>query len=967
MDNLSNTSGIGQVTASPQTGRITVRHDGDLTEEAAGHRIDDILADAAMPRLTPTRFPAAAPHESGGVVSVAAPPAPSAHDWHALGPDAVLDLLEGGTTGLTRAEAARRLAIHGPNALPEPVPPSRAAMMARQFTSLPVILLLGSATLSVATGGVFDAVVTLAVVAANAAIGYSTESMAERTILSLTRRSDWPVRVCRDDHVQSISSAEIVPGDVLLLEAGVVLPADARVIAADDLKVNEALLTGESEPDEKGAAPVEATAPLAAQSSMVRRGTFVASGSGTAVVVATGIATEIGRIEAEAVNVRPPPTILEKDLGQLGLQLTGISAFICVGVFALGTLRGRPLLQMMRSSMALAVAAVPEGLPAISTSALALELRRLKTKDVMARRLHAVEGLGALTTVCFDKTGTLTANDMSVSWVGLGDGTASSTADDNGDAAPGDDLRRLLEIGVLCSDVAIEETVEGCHLSGSGTEKALIALALHKGLNARQLRMNWPRADARLRRADRRMMATFHRQETEDSTVVAAKGDPRSVLGRCATIRVGDETLPLTEESRRDILERTDEAAARGLRVLGLAYSENAAPADWFDAPLAWAGAVGLSNPVRPGGRELIADLQAAGIRTQMITGDQSATARTVATDLGLSGDEPLQILDTSDLSSLPPDLLSALCRQTHVFARVSPSQKLDIVKALQAEGEVVGMTGDGFNDAPAMKAADVAIALGKDSAGAARDVADIVIDGAHLRRLADGIAHGRTVRTNVRKTVHFMMSTNLSEILVVTAETILGRPGEVEAPLELLWLNLVTDVLPGLGLALEPPERQLMTRPPDRKSHLFTGEDIRQSLLESLVMTGATLGAHGIGLGRYGAGPQTRALTLYSLIGAILMHSYSCRADSIEDLPERSFFSNGALNAGTGGAFALQAMPLLVPGFRRLLGLGRLSLFDLLVAAGAGLGSFATIETIKSIRTPPKTLLPIQGDPTDA
>lgn len=866
---------------------------------------------------------------------------------------AVLRELNASNEGLGADEADRRRREFGSNALPEAQPPSGVEIFFSQFKSLPVMLLLGSAGLSVATGGVLDAAITLAVVLANAGIGYSTESAAQRSILAMTKRSSWRVRVRRAGQAQEVSSDDIVPGDILLLQAGVVAPADVRIIRTDDLYANEALLTGESEPVAKSVGVVAPGAPISAQSNIVRRGAFIASGSGEAVVVATGAQTEIGRIEAAAASVKPPPTVLEQDLGRLGSELTVISSLVCAGVLGLGVLRGRPMVEMLKSSVALAVAAVPEGLPAISTTALALELRRLRAKKVIARRLHAVEALGALRVLCFDKTGTLTQNEMAVTEVLLGEGGRIQCSSENA-AAPElrSQLLRLLEIGVLCSDVEISEGEGGLHFEGSGTETAIVTLANRNGIDPRHIRDRQARIDARLRTHMRRMMATLHRRDGEDGAMIAAKGDPRTILDRCKALFVEGETRELGEEAREKIRADLEAMAHRGLRVLGVAVGEAAGEEGWFDTPLTWLGAVGLSNPLREGTREVVSDLQRAGVRTVMITGDQSATAGAIASELDLSGGEPLQILDASDVSGMPPELLAALCQKTHAFARVSPSQKLDIVRALQADGSVVGMTGDGFNDAPAMKAADVAIAIGLDSAGAARDVADIIIDGDHIRHIADGVAYGRTVRANVRKAVRFMLATNLSEILVVLSET-LFQGDQIESPLELLWLNLVTDILPGLGLALEPPEEHVMARPLTHGIRIFDDGDLKDAGLKSLLMAGGALAAHGYGLARYGPGPNTRALTLFSLITGQLLHAYSCRADRPEDLAKGSFFSNRTLNIGVGASFALQALPIFSPTVRRLLGVGRLSLADLGVAAATGFASFGVIEAGKVLAKP--------------
>ena len=873
----------------------------------------------------------------------------------------MLDKIQARRNGLSQSESVERLAAMGANTLPTPEPPSEFSLFVEQFQSLPVFLLLGSSVLSLTTRAFLEAGVTIAVVIANAVVGYSTESTSQRTILSMTKRSSWPVRVRRDNAERDINSEDIVPGDVLVLQPGAILPADARIVSGTDLMVNEALLTGESEAVEKTAMPVHADAPLAEHASMARRGTFVASGTGEAVVVATGANTEIGWIEQQASTVRPPPTILEEDLGRLGSQLALLSGLICVGVFGIGVLRQRPLPAMFKSAVALAVAAVPEGLPAIATTTLALELQRLRKKQVIVRRLHALEGLGAVNTLCFDKTGTLTENKMSVSGVLLGhqyiDAAALPAA---ACGAKPSDIQRLLETGVLCSDVEFIDQETGIGLTGSGTECAIVEFAQNNSLDGRALQLAHPRLDAQHRTEGRRMMATLHLSNKPDHLFIAAKGDPQTILDRCLHYLADGQITPCTDEIKDELRSQMNEMASKGLRVLGLAFAEPSKNAASLDCPLTWIGAVGLADPLRDGTSEVIGDLHRAGIRTVMITGDQSSTARTIATKLGLSNGEPLQILDANDLAHMPDELLKALAAKTHVFARVNPTQKLDIVRALQDDGNVVGMTGDGFNDAPAMKAADIAIAVGENSAGAARDVADVVIAGEHIRHIVDGIAYGRTVQANVRKSVHFMLSTNLSEIFVVLAET-LNRSDEIESPLELLWLNLVTDILPGLGLALEPPAPNVMSIPPEgANSRIINSDDIKQSFMESAVTSTGALLAHGYGLARYGPGPQTRAITLFTLITSQLLQGFSCRTDRRSGSLEQPLFSNSALNMAIGGAFSLQALPLLWPAMRRVLGIGPMGAADLAVTAATGL---ATFGAIRALPKPKSNGLDLGGD----
>jgi Ca2+-transporting ATPase len=599
------------------------------------------------------------------------------------------------------------------------------------------------------------------------------------------------------------------------------------------------------------------------------------------------------------------------------------------------------------------VAAVPEGLPATATTTLALGLRELRRKGVIVRRLEAVEGLGSLQVICFDKTGTLTANRMQLDQVHLGTkGLVLDAAACGASADCATSLRRLLEVATLCSEVAFEETPNGVRAIGSATEAALAAKAIELGIDPLGLRKSFPLLHLQYRSEQNRFMASFHELSVPPGGLLAVKGDPQQVLARCQLTLEEDGRLSrLSDGDRRGISARNDDLAGRGLRVLGFAFAEGR-HASLESAPLVWAGAAGLKDPVGHGVKDLIARLHKAGIRPIMITGDQAATAEAIAREIGLSGGEPLRVLDSTALDRLPPHVLSAVARQTHVFARVPPTKKLHLVHALQSAGLTVGMSGDGFNDAPALKAANIAIAVGTNSATAARDMADVIVSGDDLGVIADGIEQGRTILSNIRKSVHYLVSTNLSEILVLLAETI-NRNDVLESPMELLWLNLVTDVLPGLGLALEPSERFVMSTPPrDAEEPLLTATDLRYAVVESGILAGAVLGAHAYGLARYGAGQQTRTVTFLSLVAAQLMHALACRHDRFVPLGGRSLFGNPALNSALLGSTALQVLPFVFPTLRRVIGISIPGPADLAVAGAAGLTAFTVNEALLAYRT---------------
>ena len=877
------------------------------------------------------------------------------HSWHAMPVEAVVAAVASDTQhGLTSEEARRRLEDYGPNKGFARPPTGTLALVGRQFASLPVGLLLGASAVSLLTGGVLDAVVTLVVVGLNAAIGYGTESGSERIIRGMTQRQRFSVPVLREGIEQLIDQEELVPGDVLILRPSTVVAADARLVEADGLFTNEALLTGESEPVEKG--PTErcsAGEVLSQRRNMVFQGSFMVNGCGRAVVVATGTRTQTGRIEAAAQEVSTPRTPLERDLDKLGGQLAISSLVACGAFFAAGSWRGRTWLSMLKSALALAVAAVPEGLPATATTTLALGLRELRRKGVIVRRLEAVEGLGSLQVICFDKTGTLTLNRMRLERLDLAgrDGGVALTWPVALDGARSS-LRRLFEVATLCSEVALSETSQGVALSGSPTETALVEAAIAFGIDPPSLNEAWPRTRLEYRSEQRRFMASYHKDRAGRCTLVAIKGDPYQVLSRCRRVMQADGTMsPLSAGLRRELASRSNDLAGSGLRVLGFAFAEVAANSR-IEERLVWVGAAGLKDPVVDGAKALVARLHRAGVRPVMITGDQAATAESVAKEIGLSGSESLRVLDSTALDRLSPELLSAIAQRAHVFARVPPTKKLHIVHALQSARLTVGMIGDGFNDAPALKAADIAIAVGTGSATAARDVADVIIAEKGLAVVADGIGQGRTILSNIRKSVHYLLSTNLSEILVLLVEAI-RQNDVIESPMELLWLNLVTDVLPSLGLALEPSEQFVMSLPPRSVDEpLLTAGDLRHSAVEGAIIAATTLGAHGYGLARYGAGQQTRTVTFLSLVTAQLLHALTCRHDRFQPLGGRALFGNAPLNAAILVSAGLQVLPFVVPPLRRLLGVSSPQPMDVGVAALSGFAAFAANESLLAYRT---------------
>ena len=880
-------------------------------------------------------------------------------DWHTRTIQDVIEAFEtDAEMGLSEREAFQRLRQWGSNSIDEQPSIHPEQIFVRQFTSLPVGMLVASAVISLASGGVADALLTLAVVGINAGIGFATESGSERTIRRMSRTKASSVRIRRAGADVEVEPASITPGDILVLHPNAVVAADARLIYSDGLELNEALLTGESEPVGKiSDARLPPQTAVADRHNMVHQGSFVVTGAGAAVVTSTGTRTQVGRMTAEAHATTTPKTPLERDLDTLGRRLAVVAMGTSLLFLGGNLIRGRPLLNIVKSTLALAIAAVPEGLPMTATTTLALGLSALRQKGMVVRRLSAVEALGALQVVCFDKTGTLTANNMRLEEVLAGAPVRRLIAGEhacNLRAAVQNDaaLRRLLGVALLCTEAGFEVTDGGVRAIGTATEAALAQGALDAGLDHVALTEKWPRLKVLHRSERRRYMKTLHYVPGSTKCLLAAKGDPRQILDLCdQALAKNGEIVPLSNEDRRSILQDSDKSAGAGLRVLGFAFTEGDS-LDLDSSGLIWLGAAALKNPLMEGATDLIARLRQAGVRSVMITGDQAATAGAIAAELGLNGDKPVRVLDSRDLDHLDPELLSVVAQKTDVFARIPPTQKLRIVEALQRAGFVVGMTGDGFNDAPALSAADIAIAVGEDSASVARDVADVIVGQGDLRAIGDGVEQGRAILSNIRKSVHFMVSTNLSEIMVLIAESLM--PGDQqETPLELLWLNLVTDILPGLGLALERPDADLMTQPPRHHDEpLLTGNDLAWASFESLIISTGVLAAHGYGVSRYGPGPQTRTLSFMSLVSSQLMHALTCRHDRAGRFAGRSLLSNSRLNLALIGSFGLQGVALASPTLRRFLGIGSPRLMDFAVSAVSGAGVFMANEAITRLRT---------------
>jgi Ca2+-transporting ATPase len=881
-------------------------------------------------------------------LSAAAAPLPQAmleHSplWHTIPPDEVADrLVTQSAAGLAPDEVKHRLTVYGRNELRKAEPRALAVIFGEQLTNLPVALLGFSAVLSLATGGIADAVLIAAVVLLNAGIATATERQAERTILGLSSYKHQPVSVVRGGAVHLIDPSELVPGDLLLLERGTLIPADARLLTCDDLTINEAPLTGESLPVHKNAhVLLTSDTGLPERINMVFRGTAVTGGSGAALITATGSRTEIGHVQELLGSLRPPETPVQRELGSVERELVIIDGLICGAMFALGMWRGQGLIPTLRSAISLAVAAIPEGLPAVATTTLAIGIQDMRKRNVLVRKIDAVETLGAIEVIGLDKTGTLTENRMATVAVHADnamlalDGWRLTRDGVDVDAGMLDVIRRLFEVTALCNEAIVRPRPDGYEIEGTPTESALVDAALILGVDVPELRLS-ARVLASAGRGDgRKRMSTLH-ETCDGGRLLCVKGDPLELLALCTSYRSADGLKPLDENTRATVMKANERMAGQALRVLGVAVSETGGdPRD--ERELVWLGLTGLANPIRPSVPPALRQLHRAGIRTVMITGDQSATAYAIAKNLNLNGDGgEIKVLEAGQIAGLKLEVLRALAAQPQVFARVSPVDKLNIVQALQADGHIVAMTGDGINDGPALRAANVGIAMGGAGTDVAREVADIVLAQDDLDGIVEAIRLGRATYANIRKVLRYLVSTNASETMTMFGAALVGSPAPL-SPMQLLWLNLVSDPLPALALGLEPPEPDVLEQPPhDPATPILAPRDFRRVLLEGTVMGTASLAGHFL----KGGGPRASTITFHALTAVQLLHAFTSRSETRGILSEFSRPANPSLYQAVAASAALQVAAQAFPATRRLLGLSPIGTFDIFAITGIALGS---------------------------
>ncbi|MGQ0612677.1 MAG: cation-translocating P-type ATPase [Planctomycetaceae bacterium] len=778
--------------------------------------------------------------------------------WHTLEASEALVRLETREAGLDAAEAARRLGAHGPNELRAAAPARALPILLAQFRSLIVWILIVAGLVSGMLGEWLDGFAILAIVLLNAAVGFAQEFRAERSLAALRALTAPRARVRRGGRSALVPARELVPGDILELESGDLVSGDARLLTAHVLRCNEASLTGESEPVEKSPAPLtHVAAPLGDRACMVFAGTSVAMGRATAVVAATGMGTEIGRIAQLVVEAAAQTqTPLQHRLHAFGRLLVWASLGVVGLIFLFGILRGIPLFELFLTSVSLAVAAVPEGLPAIVTIALAVGVQRMARQRALVRKLHAVETLGSATVLCTDKTGTLTVGEMTVRALWTADAAYAVEGEGyapegrilrDGREPTGEELgrlRELMQVFVGCNSAELALEKGAWQVVGDPTEGALLAAGAKVGVTAATLAERHPPVLQLPFDSDRKRM-TVVRKWGEGTWRALVKGAPDLLLARCTHVRAsgaGHEVRPLTGADRAAILAANDAMAERALRVLAAACRDTGSAeetdAEAVESNLVFCGLAGMQDPPRAEAAAAVARCRRAGIRPVMITGDHPQTARAIARELGISGPED-RALSGAELDALDEAGLAEAAPAVAAYARVTAAHKLRIVRALQAHGEIVGMTGDGVNDAPALKGADIGIAMGRTGTEVAKESSDMVITDDNFATIVTAVEQGRGIYENIRKTIQYLLAGNTGELLLMTVCVVAGLPLPL-LPIQLLWINLVTDGLPALCLSVDPIDRTLMDRPPRA-----AGERIAdRAFLERLFTTGTLTAA---------------------------------------------------------------------------------------------------------------------------
>ena len=875
--------------------------------------------------------------------------------FYTQGEEEVLKNLDTSVDGLSTAQAKERLDAYGYNELDEGEKRSLLSKFIDQFKDLMIIILLVAAALSIITEGrhgLTDACIIFAVVVLNAAFGVYQEGQAEAAIEALKNMSSPMARVRRDGNVVEIDSRELVPGDIVLLEAGDVVPADMRLIEAASLKIEEAALTGESVPVEKDITEtVEAEAGIGDRVNMCYQNSNVTYGRGTGVVTNTGMYTEVGKIADMLANADESQTPLKQSLEQLSKTLTYLIIAIALVTFLVSVfIRGEQPLEGLMVAVALAVAAIPEGLPAIVTILLSLGTTTLAKRNAIVRKLPAVETLGSTEIIASDKTGTLTMNQMTVEKV------YTNGQLQNADTELGAD-NTTLRIMTFANDTKVDPDGK---LIGDPTETALVQFGLDHNFDVREVLKSEPRVAELPFDSDRKLMSTIHK-EPDGSYFVAVKGAPDQLIKRVTRIEINGEVRPITDEDKQAILAINKDLAKQALRVLMMAYKTTSEiptlESEVVESDLIFSGLVGMIDPERPEAAEAVRVAKEAGIRPIMITGDHQDTAEAIAKRLGIidPNDTEDRVITGAELNELSDEEFQKVFKQYSVYARVSPEHKVRIVKAWQNEGKVVAMTGDGVNDAPSLKTADIGIGMGITGTEVSKGASDMVLADDNFATIIVAVEEGRKVFSNIQKSIQYLLSANMAEVFIIFFATLFGW--DVLQPVHLLWINLVTDTLPAIALGVEPAEPGIMThKPRGRQSNFFDGGVFGAIMYQGVFQTILVLAVYGWGLvfpeHHTQAEIHADALTMaYATLGLIqLLHAFNVKS-VYQSVFKVGLFRNKTFNWAIPVAFILLMATIVVPGLNNLFHVSHLSFTQWLAVIVGSFLIVVLVEIVKAIQ----------------
>jgi len=881
------------------------------------------------------------------------------------------------TVGLSTDDVLLRRNQAGSNVLSEAAPVPLWKKLLAQFTDLVIWILIFAALIAGLMGEWVDTFAILAIVLLNGIIGFMQEERAERALASLQKLSSPMAKVLRDGKMQSLPASELVAGDSILLEAGDNVPADCRLLTSFSLQVQEAALTGESVPVDKDAdCSLQENASLGDRRNMIYMGTVTAAGKATAVVVQTGMKTELGQIAGMLNRSERELTPLQKRLAELGKVLVGACLIIVVVIFALQVMRGGKVLEVLLVSVSLAVAAVPEGLPAVVTMTLALGLQRMVKRHALVRKLPSVETLGSVTVICSDKTGTLTRNEMTVREIVTASQTVRVTgagysphgeflrieeSDDSKNGKPSvetkmiaqedPELRPLLTASARCNNATIhrkEGEGDGWQVIGDPTEGALLVVAMKAGIPAHDSN---DKILSEIPFDSNRKTMSVVIQSADGRIVMHSKGAPEMILGKCIRERRGNTEVELTGERRREIIKTSSQLASRAYRVLALAYRDqtSSGPENKEESELVFAGLVGMIDPPRDEAREAVKKCWIAGIRPVMITGDHPETALAIARELHIADDQS-RVMSGRELDEATTEQLEKDVESVSVFARVSAEHKLRIVKALKARGQIVAMTGDGVNDAPAVKAADIGIAMGVTGTDVTKEASDMILMDDNFASIVSAVEEGRGIFDNIRKFIHFLLSCNTSEVLLMFIAALAGWPVPLMA-IQILWINLVTDGLPALALGMEPPETDIMNRPPrSSEQAVLTKQSGLRILCHGLLMASVTL----VGFWLVYQGDETqlaRARTVTFGVAAFsqLFFAFGCRSHR-NTMPELGLFSNPSLFGAVAVSVLLQLGIMAIPWTQAVFDVAGLSSWEWLLILLLSVIPVTLIELLKMV-----------------